>query len=213
MKFIFVESSLETVPEEIKNHPDVVKSANRRGKLPEKILLDSSIHHRAMKGLEKREKRGRPDILHHCLLALLDSSLKDFEIFVHTVDGKIIWINRVTRLPRNYSRFVGLMEDLFERCKIQADGVTLLEIRDDSLKEILTENTVVLKEGYDESGLLTSVNSELAICIGAFPHGDFSNEIMRIFEKKNARFAGFGDEPKTSLYATYKAVCMLERFG
>ncbi len=213
MRFIFVESSLETVPEEIQNHPDVVRGARRKGKKPEKIILDDSVHHRAMRNLDKREKRGRPDIVHQCLLALLDSGLEGVEIFVHTVSGKIIWINRETRLPRNYNRFIGLMEDLFDRGRIEASGKSLLEIKSLSLSEILTENTVVLQEGFDERNLVTSINHDLAICIGAFPYGDFSTDVMEIFERQKAKFAGFGDELKTSLYATYKAVCLLERLG
>ncbi len=213
MRFVFVESSLETIPEEIQNHPDVVRSARRRGKRPEKLLLDDSIHHRAMANLEKREKRGRPDIIHQCLLAVLDSNLKDVEIFVHTVNGVVIWVNRETRLPRNYIRFVGLMEDLFDRGKIEANGKTLIEIRDIPLSSILTENTVVLKEGFSEENLVRSMDSDLTVCIGAFPHGDFSDEAVGVFKKRNVRFAGFGKYPKTSLYATYKTVCLLERIG
>ena len=213
MRFVFVESSLETVPKEVQHHPDVVRSAERKGKRPENIILDDSLHHRSMSSLEKRDKRGRPDIVHQCLLALLDSDLRDFEIFVHTVDEKIIWINRETRLPRNYNRFIGLMEDLFDRGKIEASGKLLLEVRDLPLLKILTTNTVVLHEGFGEENLVSSINQDLAICIGAFPHGEFSKKIMKVFEKSNAKFAGFGNEPKTSLYATYKTVCLLERFG
>ncbi len=213
MRFVFVESSLATVPKEIQDHPDVVKSARRRGKRPEKLILDDSIHHRAMASLEKKEKRGRPDIVHQCLLAVLDSNLENVEIFVHTVAGKIIWVNRETRIPRNYLRFVGLMEDLFDKKKIVADERTLIEIRDVSLLDILTDNTVILREGFTEENLVKSMGNDLTVCIGAFPHGDYSDETMRMFKKRNAKFAGFGKEPKTSLYATYKTVCLLEKIG
>jgi len=213
MRFVFVESSLELVPEELKNHPDVVRNAKRRKKKPDKMILDDSLHFRAMGNLENREKRGRPDIIHQCLLALLDSNLRNFEILVHTIDGKIIWIDMETRIPRNYNRFIGLMEDLFEKKKIIANGKTLIEIRNLSLSDILTDNTVVLKEGFSEENLLDNVKNNLTVCIGAFPHGDYSDKVMDVFRKVNARFAGFGQEAKTSLYATYKTVCLLERSG
>ncbi len=213
MRFVFVESSLELIPEEIQDHPDVIKSAKRRRKKPEKIILDDSLHYRAIKLLKSREKRGRPDIIHQCLLALLDSNLKKVEIFVHTIDGKIIRISRETRIPRNYNRFVGLMEDLFEKKKIEINGKILIELVDSSLFDVLTENTVVMKEGFSEENLLKNANSNLTVCIGAFPHGDFSNEVIDIFRRRNVRFAGFGNEPKTSLYATYKTVCLLERLS
>lgn len=214
MRFIFLESSLETIPPEIADHEVVKRDAKKRGKRPEDILLDDSRHHRAMEGLENREKRGRPDIIHQCLLALLDSSLGDVEIYVHTIGGKVIWINRKTRLPRNYNRFVGLMEDLFRKGRISAGEEVLLKIVDAGLDEIITQNAVVMHEGYGVGPLLEAAEmGDVTVCIGAFPHGDFGERLWELFRKKGVRFAGFGDEPKTSLYATYKTVCILERFS
>jgi len=213
MRFVFVETSLEKIPREILNHPDVLRSARRRGKEPEKIILDDSIHHRAMKSLKMRSKRGRPDIIHQCLLSLLDSNLEKFDTFIHTVNREIIWINRETRIPRNYNRFVGLMEDLFEKGIVKAKGDKLMEVLKISLSDILTENTVVMQEGYDEKNLVESISQNLTVCIGAFPHGSFCYEVMEIFKRRNAKFSGFGEKPKTSLYATYKTVCMHKRFS
>lgn len=211
MRFVFVETSLETIPEEIANHPIILRDARRKKVRPEFMILDDSRHHRAMGGLEKREKRGRPDIIHQCLLAVLDSKL-DAEIYIHTVRNQIIWVNRETRIPRNYNRFLGLMEDLFRKKEIQASGKTLLAILDKNLTDILTENTVVLEKGYDSHALLERNPENLAVCVGGFPHGDFDKETLRIFDRVKARFAGFGETDRTSLYATYKAVCMLESF-
>ncbi len=214
MRFVFLESSLETIPPEIASHEVVRRDARRRGKRAEEIILDDSRHHRAMDGLENREKRGRPDIVHHCLLALLDSSLKDVEIYVHTISGKVIRVNRRTRLPRNYNRFVGLMEDLFRKGRISGGGEVLLEIVDDGLDELIDQNAVVMHEGYGVEPLLEAAESgDLTVCIGAFPHGDFDDMVWEIFREKGVRFAGFGDEPKTSLYVTYKTICILEKFS
>jgi len=213
MRFVFVESSIETIPEEISDHPVIRRDAERRKKPGRALLLDDSLHHQAMKDLEKREKRGRPDIVHHCLLALLDSSLKSFELYVHTVNDRVIWIDRYTRIPRNYNRFKGLIEDLFHKEKISSAGKILMEVRDLGLSDLLSQNTVVMKEGYGIEGLKRGVKKgieDLCICIGAFPHGDFDSRTLEIFKEKNAVFAGFGDTPKTSLYATYKTVCFLE---
>ncbi|RLG20801.1 hypothetical protein DRN72_04605 [Methanosarcinales archaeon] len=56
-------------------------------------LLDSSYHHKAMRMLENPDKRGRPDIVHFCLLEALGSPLNvdgKLSTVVHTYDGKII---------------------------------------------------------------------------------------------------------------------------
>ena len=137
LHLVFLESSIELIPPEIRNHPSVISDARKRKKNPSRIILDDSRHHAAMKKLFRAEKRGRPDIIHTCLLIALDSPLKNLSIYVHTFNGKIIWINRETRLPRNYNRFVGLMEDLFEKRRITSGEKTLLEITDLTLHELL----------------------------------------------------------------------------
>ena len=214
MRFVFLETSLETIPREIMDHPAVVRDARRRGKKPKYMILDDSRHHRAMQGLSNREKRGRPDIIHQCLLALLDSALQDLEIYVHTIAGKVIRVSRRTRIPRNYNRFIGLMEDLFRRGRVVADGEVLLEVTGMSVEDVVERGSVVMHEGYGNESLVESAEAgDVTVCIGAFPHGDFSDELWRLFREKRVRFAGFGDEPKTSLYVTYKTICILEKFS
>ncbi len=217
MKLVFLETSLELVPAEISRHPSVVKDARRRKKKPTKIILDDSKHHTAMKDLEEREKRGRPDIIHQCLLSALDSRASRFlDIYVHTVNDVIIWINNETRLPRNYNRFIGLMEDLFEKKEIRADDKVLLKILDSDLEEILegSEKIVVLSErGERGEEYLRRVYREfgnVTTCIGAFPHGDFSEELVEMLEELGAEFVCISKEPMTSLYITNRVICIYE---
>lgn len=208
--FVFLEASLELIPQKIRGHPAVRADAIRRGKRPEKILLDDSKHHTAMKSLEFREKRGRPDIVHQCLLLLLDSPLRDFEVYVHTLNGEIIWVNRETRLPRNYNRFVGLMEKLFEERRITAGDTTLIEFKDVGLRDIVRGRDVLLfreKGGRFEFSEL--LDGDVAVCIGAFPHGDFFEETFR--ELGEFKEVSLGTESYTSLYVTSRVLCEYER--
>ncbi|MEM4586704.1 MAG: 16S rRNA methyltransferase, partial [Desulfurococcaceae archaeon] len=111
-----VESALETVPKEIIDHPAVVKNARRRGKKPWEVLLDVSLHYHAMKNLKDWFKRGRPDIVHVTLLEALESPLNRsglLEIYIHTYGDYVLFIDPETRIPRNYNRFVGLIEQVF----------------------------------------------------------------------------------------------------
>ncbi len=204
LRLVFVEASLETVPKVIAKHPAVLKDAKRRKKKPTEMILDDSKHHSAMKDLERREKRGRPDIIHQCLLLALDSPIEDLEIYVHTINDVVIWINRKTRLPRNYNRFIGLMEDLFKKGKIVADE-TLLEITNLSLRDILKGHKVVV---MSEKGKKRDFKLEnCAVCIGAFPHGDFDEKTLKVFEDLNAEFVSIVDKPVTALYTTCKVLC------
>ncbi len=207
---IFLESSLELVPREIAGHPVIVRDARRRRKKPEEILLDDSRHHAAMKGLKNREKRGRADIIHTSLLLFLDSRLKnEFEVYVHTVNDELIWINPKVRLPRSYPRFAGLMEDLFRRRVIEHGGVKLLEILDIDLEDVLEgRRVIVLREGKYESNF--DARSNLAVCLGAFPHGDYSPEIIEKLEKFGCEYLSFGEESYTTLYVTCRIISMFE---
>ncbi len=210
---IFIEASLELVPKHIARHPAVVADARRRKKKPTEILLDDSKHHAAMKNLKDRHKRGRPDIVHQCLLLVLDSPFSsDFDIYVHTIGGEIIWVNSKTRLPRNYNRFVGLIEDLFRKRRIESDGEILLEITDLKLEDIVKGKRVVLLSEDGERGceaLVEAFKDRFAICIGAFPHGEFSSEVLQVL--RDAEIVSFGRQPYTSLYVTSKVLCIYER--
>ena len=135
-----IESAIELVPEKLANDPSVVTSAQLRGKPPTQILLDESLHSKVMGNLPDSEKRGRPDVVHRCLLVALDSVLAKeqlLEVFVHTNSGEIIQIATGTRLPRRTQRFVGLMEQLFLHKRVPLKGDPLLQIVPGNLETYL----------------------------------------------------------------------------
>ena len=132
LSLLFVESALETVPQPLWNHPSVTKRAKTLNKKPSETLLDRTYHHRAMIRLKNNYRRGRPDILHFALLEALGSPLNKeglLRVYVHTVDDHIISVDPKVRLPRNYDRFVGLIEQLLREDKVPVVGQPLLELR------------------------------------------------------------------------------------
>lgn len=191
LNLILLEAALETVPPAIADHPAVLKTARRRGKKPTAILLDASLHYHAMKRLERVEKRGRPDIVHLSLLEVLDSVLcrKNLvRLYIHTIEGHAIFVEPSTRIPRNYNRFVGLMEQLFEtghvppgsqRPLIYMKTMTL----EDLIKAIRVDGLIILSERCEYKPIPYIVDQalkeNLAIGIGAFQHGDFEEETLR----------------------------------
>jgi rRNA small subunit pseudouridine methyltransferase Nep1 len=75
----------------------------------------------------------RPDILHHELLALLDSPLNKaglLKVYIHTKTKVLIDVHSSIRIPRTYKRFAGLMVQLLHKMKIKAgnDSTTLLKV-------------------------------------------------------------------------------------
>ncbi|RLI78781.1 16S rRNA methyltransferase [Archaeoglobales archaeon] len=217
LTLIFLESALELVPDEISKHPIILKDAKRRRKQPNKILLDDSKHHIAMENLRNRSKRGRPDIIHYCLLSTLDSRIREIEIYVHTINDEILWINRRTRLPRNYNRFVGLMEDLFDKGIIRVKDQVLLEMKNITIEELIIslardKKVALLTEDgdKDEKHFKNLIKNDLVVCIGAFAHGEFSNKTVQLMKDVNADFVSLDKQPLTSLYVTNRVVCLYE---
>lgn len=182
---ILLEAALETVPPSISNHPAVIKTAARRGKKPIEILLDASLHYHAMRKLPNASKRGRPDIVHVSLLEALESPLckKGFlQVAIYTIEGHAVLLDPATRLPKNYNRFVGLMEQLFKLGQVPPNAPKpLLRLKTIKLSELLEELSVRGLILLDENCEYRSLNSivrqasseRLAIGVGAFPHGNF----------------------------------------
>lgn len=206
LTIILAESELELIPKEIIYHPAISSYAKQRNKKPKNLILDSSFHHSAMKDLNEKDRRGRPDIVHIFLLNSLESILNKkgkLKIIIHTRNNEAIFINSETRIMRSYHRFIGLFEQLFEKRKIAADGITLLELKENmSLEKIIENENHDFIITFSENGKLVDLYDYLVdlknkkiyniLCvIGGFPHGDFhsdvskfSDDIISIFEEK-----------------------------
>ena len=191
-----IETALELVPEDIADHPVVVNTAQKRGKQPTKILLDESIHAKAIQTLPDAEKRGRPDVAHRGLLVALDSVLaraNQLEIFVHTYSGEIIQIAKNTRLPRRMQRFVGLMEQLLLTKRVPAKGDPLLQIVPETLETYLAKlkpsQTILLSEKGTQispTNLSKTLVKEAKplVLIGGFAHGVPNTAIAELVDQQ-----------------------------
>ena len=189
INLILLDSSLELVPKEIIKHPAVIKNARRRGKKPEHTLLDVSLHYYAMKNLQNKEKRGRPDIVHFAMLMFLteQSEIKG-DFFIHTIDGKIIKVSNKMRPPKNYNRFIGLMEQLLVYGKVPPgeNEKSLMEVTNIKLKDLKEKyKLAVLSENGErvKPEELCNLGENWLIGVGAFPHGDFSEEVKSLADR------------------------------
>jgi len=115
---VLVDSELELVPEPLWGHPAIVRRARLRKKKPNRLILDSSFDHSAIrvKYPDEVDRRGRPDIVFHFLINALHSILNmegHLRVYVHTRNDELIYVDPRTRIPKAYHRFIGLMEALF----------------------------------------------------------------------------------------------------
>lgn len=190
---ILTEASLETIPKEIQNHPIIIREALRKKVKPNELILDRARHHFVMKKLPYSWKRGRPDIVHMSLLSIQYSILNKYgyvKTYIHTIQNLIIDVKPETRIPKNYNNFIGLMQQLFKFGRVPPNAEPLLEILNVNLQSLidnLNVSSVILLD--DVRGLKISfiefiqhiLNLDYpCILIGAFPHGEFNQEVYKI---------------------------------
>jgi rRNA small subunit pseudouridine methyltransferase Nep1 len=186
LTLVFAEAALELVPREIVNHPSIFAHAKRRGKKADEILLDVSYHHAAMRPFERFEKRGRPDIIHFSVLEALGSPLNkegELETWIHTVKDEVIRVAARTRLPRNYDRFVSLMEQLLKERQVPPKGEALLQAEPlplDQLVERIGPTKLIGLSTLGRPATLEEICGSLlkekkpAIMLGGFAGGHFA---------------------------------------
>ena len=192
LNFVLAETALETIPKEIIGHSSVVAWAKGAGKKTHRALLDRSYHHRAMLSLEDHLKRGRPDIVHFSLLEALGTPLNReglLRTYIHTIQNFLIFMNPTVRLPRNYNRFVGLIEQLFRKTRVPEHGQVLLSLRKGNLNDLLdvikpSYTLVFTRSGSPKTlhnvlGRLVKMENPVVI-VGAFPGGRFSEKTLKI---------------------------------
>jgi len=200
LHIVLLETALELVPHEISAKKDIQKHAYRRKKRPNELLLDQSYHGQAMTKLKDGDRRGRPDILYFCLQSVLETPLcKEglLSLHIHLYDGRIIEVNPEVRVPRNYERFVGLMEQLLLTGQVPPEGQPFLRISNKTLQSLVSELTSSHDESLSllavEGGRHTSLQSmvdllpsstqiPVVVGIGAFPHGDFHSDARSLFK-------------------------------
>lgn len=190
------DSGLELVPKSLWSIDSVKKVASRRGKKPGEMILDISLHYSAMRKLKDWRKRGRPDILHVCLLVALGSLLNRMGLMdtvIHTYEGKVVFLDPSERIPRNFTRFIGLMEQLLILGKVPPHASEpLMWVTSHNLKSALEEKGVdhvfLLSEKGEKN--TPSVLAEKivafekpAVIIGAFQSGEFSPEVVNVADE------------------------------
>ena len=183
LSLVIAEASLEIVPRELYKHNAITAYCRKMGKRPSEILLDNSWHFGAMKGIPNEIKRGRPDLVHFCLLEACTIPLyqeDEISVYVHTIDDKVITVGERVRFPKSYHRFAGIMEQLFANKKIESDGQTLFQMNNMSFSELIDELDPDQVIGLSPEGKKSSYESvaktctdETCLVIGGFPKGEF----------------------------------------
>lgn len=189
LSLILAESSLEQIPSELKSHLSVISHAQKLGRKSSEILLDNSWHFAAMKGIKNEIKRGRPDLVHFCILEAATIPLyekNEIKIYIHTINDKVIYFGNNVHIPKSYHRFAGLIEKLFAEKTIVSNGNVLLEIKDKSFSELIDEINPPKVVGFSRKGkklsfenIVSQLPENSCLVIGGFQKGHFSENILK----------------------------------
>ena len=202
ISLVLSESALELVPYELEKHPSVISNAKKLGKHPSEILLDNSWHFAAMKGIKNEIKRGRPDLVHFSILEATTIPLyhqNKLNLFVHTIDNKVIRFGKNVHLPKSYHRFQGVIEKLFQEKKIISKNELLLDIKEQTFSELIDEINPSNIIGFSTEGeinsyqkIATTILDNSCIVVGGFQKGHFSdsvqNKITNLYSVGNESF-------------------------
>jgi len=217
LHLVLVEAPLELIPLSIATQPIIQMIAKKRGKKPTDMLLDISLHYKAMKYLPKRHKRGRPDIVHRFLIESLGSPFNKMGLlktYIHTINDEIIEMRQDLRIPKNYNRFIGLMEQLLIEGAVPKDE-PLMWIFKGGLQQLIERikpEIIILMHEKGEYMNVMELAEKISrfknsmILVGGFPHGDFEKEI---FELSNIRVSIY-DEPLETGIVVSRILCGLE---
>ena len=194
LTILLVDTELELIPTDMLEDYSIRVHAKKRKKAAQKIILDSNYMHSAIERYYPGEsnRRGRPDILYHFLMVVMDSILNkkgEMRVFVHTRGDKIIEVSPEVRLPKSYNRFVGVMEDLFEKGTIKTGETTLLRLIDGNLSRLMEISggrnaRILAPKGKREkiSSVLQKGELNQTVIIGGFSEGDFRSDVYALGE-------------------------------
>ena len=195
LNILVADASLELIPKKISKYKGVIRETKKKGVKPHELILDSSYHYRLISMLDKKEKRGRPDIVHLLLLSILGSPF-NIEGYVNTtirtVRDVTIHFSPKIRIPKNYNRFKGLMRQLLLEGKIPTVGEPLAYIIQKELPDLINQINPSKIIVIDVPGRKTSV-LELAeelleaknplLIVGGFPYGRISDDYLRFSDE------------------------------
>jgi len=180
------------VPKEIKHHRAVRAWCKRFGRKPEEAILDSSYMHDAMAELKDAERRGRPDIVHYFLLSVLESPAGKeglVDVYIHTYQNMLLYVEPETRIPRGYNRFVGIMSQVLRGTDTPRIHPLEHKVDDIIIKKKQEGARIVVLDEDGRWALPEDVvrKNTLAI-VGGFPHGTFkriypADDRVKIYDK------------------------------
>ncbi|MEM0017007.1 MAG: hypothetical protein QXJ48_05310 [Candidatus Korarchaeum sp.] len=192
LTLVLAESSLTRVPDWARRKEVSSNYKKVYGRFYD-VLDINALPPKMRKRVPKRA--GRPDIVHRSLLSATDHplySMGKVRLYMHTLEDRIFSFSASVRLPRNYVRFLGLMEELLKRGWVGKSESSALVKEIEVELEDLADGSVLLDEKGDflePIGFLKGLRDAKFI-VGCFPHGSFSERVEKLADFKLSLYGG-----------------------
>ena len=205
---------LDVLPEKMLLHSAIKNDLKKRNKKPSNSIIDLAVHQSAFYSNDQ-DNRGRPDIVHHCLLQFLFSSLvhpkfdndKNFnvQLFIHTISNAYFEVPPTWRVPSHYFRFRGLMEVLLSKKQLKVSATENILLQFGNVPQIIDKlgiQKIILftSHGKESEYLKLKDNlknyfkstEKILFLIGAYQHGETAKIISSLDKTKitNITFPG-----------------------
>lgn len=172
------------------------------------VLLNCDDHGNFLRKHKRDPADSRPDILHQCMLILLDSPLNKaglLRLYVRSEKGVLIEVSPQIRIPRTFKRFCGLMCQLLFKLSIRASNGPhkLLSVIKNPVTDHLPPNC--RKVLLSVTGRLVSTpefvktlpqDGPTVFIVGAMAHGkvecDFADDTIAVSEYPLSGAAALG---------------------
>ncbi len=193
LDILFADAAVELVS------PDIalkLKSTRQPRKAPPNgELLDVADHNFAMQDLPNKDQRGRPDILHHCLLNTLDTPLArsgTSGVYFQLREGQVFSVASDTRIPRNYNRFKGVLTQLLLKTHVPDEKPFHMWLVAGNLTQLFARRSYDHVCVLTRTGVLMDVPRHFEqgstgkwLCvIGAFQEGFFQTSTLQELRKQ-----------------------------
>jgi rRNA small subunit pseudouridine methyltransferase Nep1 len=218
---ILEEASLELVPKKYWAYESCKLFESRFGVPPESQILDDNFHHEIIEKLPRKEKRGRPDVVHFALLDVMSTPAYQENIIqpiIHTINNETILVGERVRVPRTELRFNGVMSKILrsqqgiaEKNLFQDDGEKetreLLKSLDADEVFCLTSQGVLKDLRNFVSSHKGEKTSATAWIVGGFARGHFAEEVKGLASD----LISISDRPLAAHVVTARLSYELER--
>lgn len=199
---------LESLPPKLLTHPTIKNDLKRRKKKASEILLDLAVHQSALQSKEQTN-RGRIDIVHHCIMQFLFSSLihpsgenSEYlmpKLIVHSINNTYFEVLPSWRPPSHFLRFRGLLEKLYTKKWIKISSDETIELKNgtiDTILKNLNPKSILLftSHGNNKTETLQSFSNimanyykspETTVClIGGYQHGAPPPSLLKKMDEK-----------------------------